>query len=324
MLIFIYSCDENPHDVDVSKIDADVHIQRLDQEWFEMTPVSFRKNHPRYLQEFPELYTAYVETVLELGKVSDSNLFTSIRSFVTSPEIAEVHDSVAIYYADLTETEQELNELWKHYLYYFPDQNIPVHVSFIGGFSTLFAMTENEVGIGIEMFLGRNCRFYEYLQLPRYLRQRMTKKHLAPWLMKNWLETEYPMIKEEPTLLDQIIWEGKVLYALDALIPNAEDSLKVAYTGQQMIWAKEHEPMVWAHFIDKDLLFSTDRTTIGKFTNDGPFTVDLVKESPPRMGHYLGWQIVRAYMAEQDTINLKALFEEQDVQKILKQSKYKP
>jgi len=317
-------CGEDRLRVDVSQIALDIHIERLDQSWFDMTPVSFRKLHPRYLETYGALYKHYVEDILALGSVDDSNLFAEIQRFVTDPTMAEVQQRVQQVYPDLDAVETELTDAWKHYRYYFPERVVPAHISFIGGFNVPFAMTEQGAGIGLEMFLGRNCEFYEYLQLPHYLRQRMTPAHLAPWLIKGWLETEFIPQKEHPTLLDEIIHQGKIMYCLDAVMPNTSDTLKMGYTGTELQWAKDHEHLVWAHFVDKELLFSTDRETIAKFTNDGPFTVDLVKESPSRMGYYIGWQIVRTYMDRQDKIDLDALMRETDAQGILNKSNYKP
>jgi len=57
--------------------------------------------------------------------------------------------------------------------------------------------------------------------------------------------------------------------------------------------------------------------------NDGPFTSGFAKESPSRVGKWLGWQIIRAYM-ENNELGLEAMFAEKDSQKILQLSKYKP
>lgn len=324
LLIFFTQCSENRLEVDVSHIEAEVDIKRLDRLWFEMTPVSFRKQQPEWLATYGPLYEHYISDVLRLGSAEDSNLFAQIQRFVTDPTILEVHQRVQETYPDLDDLHEELINAWKHYRFYFPQAEVPQHLSFIGGFNAPFAMTESGIGIGLEMFLGDDCEFYDYLQIPVYMRKRMTPRHLTPWLMKGWLETEYVLTKPQTTLLEEIIHQGKVLYCLDALFPEMGDSLKIGYSTQELQWAAGHEHFVWAHFVDQNLLFSTESSEIKKFTNDGPFTVDLVKESPSRMGHFIGWQIVRAYMAGQEKIDLEALMVETDAQKILTLSNYNP
>ena len=151
----------------------------------------------------------------------------------------------------------------------------------------------------------------------------MAPDFVAPTVMKGWISTEFPLTELTPTLLEAIVHQGKVLYCLDALFPKLDDGKKIFYSDEEMLWAQDHERFVWAHFIDNELLFTTESKEISKFTSEGPFTVDLVKESPSRMGHYIGWQIVRAYMSNQQQVDLEHLMQT-DAETILNQSKYKP
>jgi uncharacterized protein YjaZ len=56
---------------------------------------------------------------------------------------------------------------------------------------------------------------------------------------------------------------------------------------------------------------------------DGPFTSGFAEESPARTGSWLGWQIVKDYMDNND-VTLKELLKDTDSQKILEKSGYKP
>lgn len=324
LLALLVGCEEKDLlDIPVPDKGVDIEITRLDQAWFEMSAVGFRQQHPQWTAELGELYVRYIEDVLNLGSANDSNLFAEIRRFTTDQAIAEVQDSVQKAHPDLSDLEHSLENAWSYYLHYFPQREVPAHASFIGGFNTPAALTEDGVGIGLEMFLGEKCAFYDYLQLPVYLRQRMTSDHIVPTIMHGWIGSEFPLDETDPTLLEAIVQEGKVLYAMEAVLPHTPKHVLVNYSAEQLQWAKEHQAYVWAHFVDKELLFSTNATEIAKFTNDGPFTVDLVKESPPRMGHFIGWQIVRSYMAQQDQVDLVALMAT-DAESILNTSKYKP
>lgn len=323
-IALLLGCAEDRLDVDVSGVQTEVNIDRWDSEWNDINPLRFRKLHERNLAENPLVYQHYVEDVLQLGAVDDSTLYTSVRAFVTHQDFQEVFDSVATHYESLGDVESQLSSAWKHYRYYFPDRTVPKHISCVGGFNAPFILTTEEVAICLEMFLGEDCKFYEYLQAPLYLRQRFTREHLSPWLIKGWIETEFQLATEaDPTMLESIVHQGKLYYILDALLRDTPDHVKIGYTEQELEWAKAHERMVWAHFIDEELLFSANATEIAKFTNDGPFTVDLVKESPSRMGHFVGWQLVRSYMNQQDKIDLQALLDT-SAEEILKNSKYKP
>lgn len=323
-LTVLTSCEPDKLDIDVSEMNVELELVRIDNVWPELTPVSFRKTHPELLANYPGVYPHYIEDVLQLGQVDDSNMFELIRSFTQHPDFSEVFTEVGDQYADIDALTDELTDAWKHYAYYFPEKSIPKHMTCVGGFNAPYILTENEIGICLELFLGADCKFYEYLQWPLYQRTRMTPEHVTPWLMKGWLETEFPLtVESDASLLDEIIHQGKIYYCLDAILPKVHDSLKIGYTSAEMQWAKDHEAMVWTHFVDNELLFTTEPGLKGKFTNDGPFTVDLVKESPSRMGHYIGWQMVKKFMDKQDVVDLQALMDT-SVDEILNKSKYKP
>jgi hypothetical protein len=63
---------------------------------------------------------------------------------------------------------------------------------------------------------------------------------------------------------------------------------------------------------------------IRKFFTDGPYSHSFSSESPARLGEWLGWQIVKAYMNKNQEVTLQQLLLEEDDQKILTNSRYKP
>ena len=58
--------------------------------------------------------------------------------------------------------------------------------------------------------------------------------------------------------------------------------------------------------------------------NDAPFTAPVSQDSPGRLGTWLGWQIVDSYMKKNQNIGLKNLMDENNYQKILEESGFKP
>jgi hypothetical protein len=129
---------------------------------------------------------------------------------------------------------------------------------------------------------------------------------------------------KDPDFLDRMISLGKVMYCIDATMPETPDSIKIKYLQPKLKWCIKNEGNIWAFFIENKLLFSKSQEDFKKFFGDGPFTNSFGKESPPRIAEWVGWQIVKAYMKETSTTDLKKLIAEKDAQKILQASKYKP
>ena len=70
-----------------------------------------------------------------------------------------------------------------------------------------------------------------------------------------------------------------------------------------MDWVKTNEEGVWKYFIEKKILFSTDTNLNKRFLNNAPFSKFYLQDdnqSPGRVGVWLGWQIVRSFMQNND------------------------
>ena len=88
--------------------------------------------------------------------------------------------------------------------------------------------------------------------------------------------------------------------------------------------SENNESNVWAFFIDKELLYSTDPSETIKYLGEAPFTTGFSKESPGRTGWWMGWQIVRSYMNNYPETTVLELMKLDNNQDILTKSKYKP
>jgi uncharacterized protein YjaZ len=60
-----------------------------------------------------------------------------------------------------------------------------------------------------------------------------------------------------------------------------------------------------------------------KYMDERPKTLEIGNKCPGRIGEWVGWEIVKKYMAEQN-IALPELMENSDAQRVFMQSKYKP
>jgi hypothetical protein len=60
------------------------------------------------------------------------------------------------------------------------------------------------------------------------------------------------------------------------------------------------------------------------FLSDGPYTMEFSKDSPSRLGEWIGLQIIRSYMQKNPDVTLQMMLQETDAQKILTLSGYKP
>ena len=152
----------------------------------------------------------------------------------------------------------------------------------------------------------------------------MRKEYIVNDLVHAWMSKTFPNNNKSGTLLNEMVYQGKLLYLADAMMPEVNDSIKIGFTKKQLDWCNNHVKDVWGYMIKNKFLYSNDMAMVTKFTGEGPFTTGFVKESPARAGVWIGWKIVREYMNTHPEITLEQLMQENDPQKILSLSNYKP
>lgn len=323
--LLISSCTEDGKETsDPVENKIELKFKRLETDLFE-TPVDKMDSLVPALQsKYGDFFTLYCERILNIGSPENEGFAINLQYFVTDPNIKEVYTQCKYQYADLDEIEASLGSAFSRYHAYFPDSVVPDVVTNISGFNYAVTATKNTLGIGLEMYLGSNSIYYDMLGLPQYKVHFMREESLPPSVMKGWLTATFPKKNNDDHLLGNMVYQGKILYCLDKLFPEMEDSLKIDYTAKQMAFVESNESNIWSHFIEQQLLYSTDNREVVKYMAEGPFTKGLPKQAPARLGEYVGWKIVRRFMENNSDVSLQQLFAMTDAQDILTQSKYKP
>ena len=129
----------------------------------------------------------------------------------------------------------------------------------------------------------------------------------------------------ERSFVAQMVYYGKILYLKDKLLPLEPDSVKIGFTGGELEWARANEGQIWRYFIERELLYDTDRELAPRFLDPAPFSkfrLELDSESPGRIGRYMGWQIVHSYM-DKSGASLSELLA-MPGEELFRESNYKP
>ena len=328
VLIFItvsllfFSCGNNKFDVDVSGIDVDLSIKRLDKDLFASYPdtVNLESLEQKY-GKFLELYSLGVLGIGSPQSPGYKNALMQFQKYCLKYDLPAKTDSV---FGDFHETASKLTNAFKHFKYYFPEKDIPQIYTYISAFNQSVVVDEGMIGIGLDKYLGQKCVYYHQLGWDNYKIRRMEKEMIPVDVMRALAIMEYPYRDSVDNLLNQMVHEGKIQYFLDAMLPGTPDTLKFGYTDAQWEWANYNEDKMWAYLVESETLFSTDHMTIRKFIGDAPFTQVFHNNSCPRAGAFLGWKIVSRYMDKHPDISLEQLMINTDYQGILNAAGYRP
>ena len=324
LITFLVGCESNSLDFDVSNVSVDVLIKRLD-----LQLQNFDFDHPKeyqetLLMEYGDFYNLYIQRVLQLGHVQDPALSYSIKEYLSDPVIHKMFNAVDSTFSDLSLEEDMIADGFKHYKYHFPNAEIPQVVSFVTNFNYNVVASDSTLGIGLEMYLGSDNKFYKNIGMPAYRSATADRIYMPYDAVRGWVLSEFEGSMDGQDLLSLIIGYGKTMYLMDACFPNDQDYLKIRYTKDELNWCEMSEWSIWSAILDADILYSTDSDVIRAYTGEGPFTPGMPKESPSRIGLWLGWQVVRSYMKEHPDTSIPQLMRLTNAQEILQQSGYKP
>ena len=324
VILILFSCENKSLVIDVSDINVSLNLKRFDQDLFAYPEGITAENVIELNTNYGVFFEDFTQIVISLGPSKKSKLYRELNDFSKNYYIDKLKVDTDKTYTDFSSYETQLTDAFKHYAHYFPKKKIPELITYISGLNYAITTDESYLGIGLDMFLGSDYPAYAQLSLPQYKTAMMRKENLVSGAMIAWISTEFELQEKNADLLTEMIHQGKTLYLLDALMPEADNTVKISYSEEQLKWCHKNEEPVWYYFIDNDLLYTKETKKIIKYMGESPFINGFPEGSPGRIGHWLGWQIVKAYMKNNPEITIEKLMLNNNAQQLLNASKYKP
>ena len=307
-VVLLVSCKkESKLEIDVSDIEVNTIIKRFDQEFY-TSPVS---KLPQLKANYPYLFPSQNNDSIWVNKMQDN-------------DEQELFAETEKLYSNFDDEEERLTNLFKHIMYYYPNFQPPTVITLLSNvdYNSSVVYADSLLFISLDVYLGKESEIY--LDFPNYVKNNFTKEHLVVDVATAFSQVQIP-ISSDRSFISRLIQEGKKMYLLDAYLPNLSDAEKIGYTQEQIDWTDFNDEDIWKYFVQNQLLFSSDQELSKRFIDEAPFSKFYQandNDSPGRVGVWIGWQIVRAYMNNNNT-SLKELLKTPN-ELIFKKSKYKP
>ncbi len=311
---------------EVKKSEINVDIIRFEKELFACDPNKLDVDLDKLKQKYPTFYNIFYNQVLNIPAAGDIGTQLNVmQDFITKKAMKGLYDTVEYKLGNLDFLKDDLQTAFANYKSYFPEKPTPKVVTCISEFSySVFTATDSILGISLDKYLGPKYIYYpSVFAETSFMIPTFDKKYMAIDCANVLAANIIPAPDDKSTLLDKMIAEGKILYFIQSLLPDKKENDIIKYDEKHWKFCVESEPQIWAFFLNENILYNTDFEQF-KYVKDGPTTYGMPKESPGRVGAWLGWQIVKAYMKENPKTTLKQLVAIKDGQKILTASKYKP
>ncbi len=318
------ACKKNPYQVDVSDIDLELTIHRLENDLFTLPLDSIEESIPGLEKKYGTFFDLYNYRIINIGGADQPVYPEYLLYFLTDQLNNEVYTRVMQVFPDISWLEEELTDAFRHYRYYFPQKDIPELVTYVSRFNQSVVTAEGYIGIGLDKYLGTESEYYKQLGLHSYMIRNMHPSKISSDCIMAWLLSEFAINDSAYNLLAEMIYQGQIIYGVKSMLPDQPDSLIMGFTADQMAFCRANEDTMWEYLVEHKLLFITDRFEISKFTGYGPFTSDFTNSSPARAAVWMGWRIVEQYARRNPGMSLTRLMEQDDYQGILTGSKYNP
>jgi hypothetical protein len=322
-LLLAAACHHDRFEVDTKGIEVPLSVQRFELALFGADPSAIADSLPVWKSRYGA-FLQHFSYVLKLGDVNDPNYAARLTQFTTDHSNYLIFKRTREVYARPEPLINDLTGAFRHYRYYFPEKPIPQVVTFVSGLTQSAITDTNLLAIGLDKYLGADEDLYKEIGLYRYLSVHMYPGKLASDCMAFWGETEFPFHDSVDNLLCNMVYRGRLLYFTKAMVPSKPDSVNWGFTKAGLEFCRENERAMWTTLIENKFLFNTDRFTIDKFIQEGPFTKDFGRGSPARAAVWIGYRIVEAYMEKNPGLTLSQLMDEKDYMKMLNVSAYNP
>lgn len=309
-------CKDPELDLDISSITTESTFKRFDSAFFNLDTSNFEANLEKLKIQYPPFFMS-----------GETERFWKYQRLDARQNL--LYNTSMDEFQSFSNYQEALNIGMKRFYAAFPNHKKIEFYSYISNLDfnspAFYNDSLNSCFMAIDLYLGSRKEFYAFL--PEYISFERQKAFFIRDALGSIVSTKINTPNPESILLEDMIYFGKLLYILEKLMPSAPDWTIIKYPKEKFNFCLENEKHIWAYFVENKVLYSTKARDKKRFIETSPFTKFGMKfdnQSPGRIGQWLGWQIVKKYMAKNPAKNIDDLLREENPQTILNASSYRP
>ncbi len=323
LLFLVMGCMSGPPEPDLTGIEISPEMTRFEQHLFALDTLHLEDGLQTLTQQYPSFSDVFFYQIIADPRTKEE-VTQVVKRFLGDTLVQDLASRVSDRFDDFDAYAEAFESALKYFKYYFPDKPVPDVYTCITGFEVgAFSIGNDILGVGLEFYLGPDYPHYDPNLFPSYIQQTMDSKYLVAKTMQALIANYLG----EPTgtrLIDYMIRNGIELYIKQQILPDENEEIIHEFTAEQMAWLKGNEAQLWAFLLEQELLYSIEYRNFKKLITPSPNVPNMPPEVPGRVGNWVGFQIVSAYMQQHPDVTLKDLLLLEDAQEILAESKYKP
>jgi len=263
------------------------------------------------------------EKVIAIGRSDSAGFLGRLRKYFSEPTLMGLYKDTQEKFTDIQPLTDEMAYGLGVFLGAFPNIKRPQVYLHVSGLLQNVIVTDEILSLSADKYLGADYPLYQQFFYD-YQRQLMIPDRMAPDYLLGFMMANLPFKGKDDILLDRMLYEGKLRYILSHLLPNRQGWEYVGYTEAQYAWCSSNQKQIWKTILENQHLFTGNYLITTQYLKDAPYTSFLPSESPGRVGIWLGFQIISAYMKQNPDTGFRELMDLTDYQDLLKKSKFKP
>jgi gliding motility-associated lipoprotein GldB len=319
LLLFQSACGRDEKcemPADIAAVKAPVQLERLEKPFFQLKT-------PADAQRFMDQQPLFARYFLQRPKYpSDAALQQTLLKLATNPGLQRLGQQADSTFRNTEQWQGELQRFFQHVRYYFPDFRVPQAKTFVSGLSQDIFANDSLLVISTDFFVGPTAVYRP--NVPNYILRRYRPEYVMPTVALAVSSKYNQKNLTNTTMLGEMIQNGKALYFAEKTLPCLDDTLLIGFPAKDLQNVNFNEAKIWGHFLQKNILYTTNPFLIQKYVGERPNVPEIDKTCPGRVGSWVGWQIVRKYMADHPNVTLAQLMASKDPQRILSESHYRP
>tara|TARA_B100001142_G_scaffold325304_1_gene378640 strand:- start:298 stop:1266 length:969 start_codon:yes stop_codon:yes gene_type:complete len=302
------------------KVEMQIPIYRFDKELFSIDSNNYEDKVNDWDAILPEFYDYFLRHHIYMKYSSDSARKSNVLMFASHPDVISFQKSIEEKFKNVKYIEEKFNRAFSSYSEFFPDSTIPKKIIFSNSFNSYAVDVFNEnLLIGLDFYLGES---HPAANIWDYLKVRYDEKFLMADAMEYWITSMFINKNNTSNFQENLIFKGKIMYLIKMILKE-QDNIVFRFSEENINWCEMNESNIWNEIISLDIMYNKDYNAYSTFFSDSPFTKGMPKESPGRLGYWVGYKIIESYM-NNNRVSLSDLMKNDNSQEILLQSKYKP
>nr|WP_293837585.1 gliding motility protein [uncultured Arsenicibacter sp.] len=304
----------------------EVTLHRLDQALFS---AKSRDSIQAFLNANADVARLYFNTTAPQQPGNDTALVNELYNRINDSTLNVLYRQVQNEFGPAKELREQLATAFTNIHREFPDFRPPRIATMVTGFmGPDLVITDSLIVIGLDFFAGPNATYRPRgPEFPQYILKRYQKEYIAPAVVFGISDKYNATDRQDQTLLADMVYYGKGYVFTKSVLPGSDgqplaDSLLIGYSDLQLTETYNAQDLVWAHFIDNQLLYQISPSVKMRYMNERPFTAEIGARCPGAIGRWVGWRIVGRYFDEKQP-SLKDLMTQTNARRLFEQSGYK-